>query len=55
MSINILLVQHHPPGLHGLAGGLVEEGAVPDAGGAGVDGHCYTLVITFISQYSMLQ
>ena len=52
MSINILLVHHHPPGLHGLAGGLVEEGAVSDAGGAGVDGHGHTLAVTFITHYS---
>ena len=50
MVMNILLVHICPLGPDGLAGGLVQEGAIPDAGGADRDGHgCYSF-----SQYLFL-
>ena len=50
MVMNILLVHIYPLGPDGLAGGLVQEGAIPDAGGADRDGHgCYSF-----SQYLVL-
>ena len=41
MIPNILLVHLQHPAAHRLAGGLVQDGAVRDAGGAGGDGHIY--------------
>ena len=39
MSKNLLLVDLQLSGCHRLAGGLVQDGAVSDAGGGGGDGH----------------
>ena len=39
MSGYLVLINHHLPPGHRLAGGLVQDGAVRDAVGGGGDGH----------------